>query len=163
GPSDDIHVLVTVRNVLGQGLAGANVVAAATPIGSATFRWDDGSLPPGDTPENPQTGVSDGLGHVEVIYNEGGGALPPTPLMPDLDFTVTTQGPGPGGPVQIPGCPTPFSIIGVDLNADGRVNLTDFAIFGTDYGAGNPRSDFNWDSRVNLTNFAMFSAHYLEN
>ena len=159
-PSEDIHIFVTVRGEIGTRLAGATVVATAAPMGGAVFRWDDGSLPPGDSVEDPQTGLTNAQGAIDLVYDEGGVALPPSPAMPNLGFTLTTQGPGPGDPVALPSCPIPFSLLSVDLNADGRVNLTDFAIFSADYVAGNPRSDFNWDSGVNLTDLAAFTAHY---
>ena len=160
GPSEDIHLRVTIRNVLGAPLAGATVVATATATSGAVFRWDDGSLPPGDTAENPQTAVTDASGVVELIYDEGGVMLQPSPSLPNLDFAVTSQGPGPGGPVALAGCATRFSLLSFDLNADGRVDLTDFAIFSTDYVAGNPRSDFTWADGVNLADLAAFTAHY---
>jgi len=73
---------------------------------------------------------------------------------------VTAQGPGPGAAVALNSCTTKFSVVSPDHNADGFQNLTDFAIFAADFGAGNARSDFNWDGAMNLTDFAMFSAHF---
>ena len=83
-------------------------------------------------------------------------------VLPNLDMNITAQGPGPGAAVALTPCSTKFSVVGYDENASGIIDLTDFAIFATDYGAGNLRSDYNWDSVMNLTDFALFAAHYLK-
>jgi hypothetical protein len=147
--------------VLGADLAGSTVSCTATAMAGATFIWDDGVNPP-QAVENPQTAVSDGAGHATFIFDEGGVSNPAVPALPNLDAAVTATGPGPGGAVSLIPCPTKFSVIGFDANADGFTNLTDFALFATDYGAGNARSDYNWDGPVNLTDFAMFAGHYLK-
>jgi len=158
-PSEDLRVEVTVRNVLGAGLAGSTVSCTATAMGGATFIWDDGVSPPQPV-ENPQTALSDGSGNANFVFDEGGVSNPAVPALPNLDAAVTATGPGPGGAVSLIPCPTKFSLVSPDHNADGSQNLTDFAIFAADFGAGNARSDFNWDGAMNLTDFAMFSAHF---
>lgn len=159
GPAEDLRVEVTVRNVLGAVLAGSTVNATATAIGSATFIWDDGVNPP-EPVENPQAGISDAAGVVNFVFDEGGVSNAAVPVLPNLDANVTAQGPGPGSAVTLNPCPTKFSVVGFDLNADGQQQLLDFAIFATDFGAGNARSDFNWDGAVNLLDFAQFAAHF---
>lgn len=159
GPAEDLRVEIVVRNVLGAGLAGSTVSVTATPMGGATFLWDDG-VSPAEAVENPQTAVSDGTGNATFVFDEGGVSNAAAPVLPNLDMNITAQGPGPGGPVALVACPTKFSVLGFDENASGITDLTDFAIFATDYGAGNARSDFNWDGPVNLTDFAQFAAHY---
>jgi hypothetical protein len=47
-----------------------------------------------------------------------------------------------------------------DLNADGRVNLNDFAIFGEAYGTTDWTCDFTHDGTVSLPDFAAFGSHY---
>jgi hypothetical protein len=161
GPAEDLRVEITVRNVLGADLAGSTVSCTATAMGGVTLIWDDGVNPP-QAVENPQTAVSDGLGHATFVFDEGGVLNAAVPVLPNLDMAVTATGPGPGGAVSLIPCPVKFSVVGFDGNADGSTNLTDFAIFATDYGAGNARSDYNWDGPVNLTDFAQFAAHYLK-
>lgn len=152
GPAENLRVEVTVRNVLGAVLAGSTVIATAAPMGGASYGFCSG--------QNPQTAISDGSGNATFVINKLGASLVATPTQPDLDYAVTAQGPGPGSAVTLVACPTKFSVIAFDENADLTTNLTDFAIFGTDFGAGNPRSDFNWDGVVNLTDFAIFGAHF---
>lgn len=159
GPSEDLRAEITVRNVLGAGLAGSTVSCTATAMGGATFIWDDG-VSPAQPVENPQTGLSDGSGNANFVFDEGGVSNAAAPVLPNLDMNVTAQGPGPGGAVALNPCTVKFSVVGFDENASGTTDLTDFAIFATDYGAGNARSDFNWDGAVNLTDFAQFAAHY---
>lgn len=160
-PSEDLRVEVTVRNVLGAALAGSTVSATATAMGGASFIWDDG-VSPAEPVENPQTALSDGSGNATFIFDEGGVNNAPAPVLPNLDAAVTAQGPGPGSAVTLIPCPTKFSVVGFDLDASGQTSLVDFAIFSTDFGAGNARSDFNWDGLVNLVDFAQFSAHFGE-
>ena len=47
-----------------------------------------------------------------------------------------------------------------DINADGWVNLNDFATFAVDFGLNRQRSDFNWDGKVNLSDFNYFQIHF---
>src|SRR5262249_23301054 len=136
------------------------IVATATARSGATFTWDNGALPPGDSADNPQTATSDAAGVAEFLFDEGGGSLPSYPSQPDLDFAITSQAPGPPRPVPLSPCTPALQVLSYDLNADGQVNLTDFAVFATDYGAGNPRSDFNWSGNVDLTDFAAFASNY---
>jgi len=161
GPAEDLRAEITVRNVLGASLAGSTVSVTATAMGGAGFIWDDGVNPPQPV-ENPQTAVSDGslTGNAVFVFDEGGVSNAAVPVLPNLDMNVTATGPGPGGAVALNACTTKFSVVGFDENDSGLTDLTDFAIFATDYGAGNARSDFNWDGAVNLTDFAQFAAHY---
>lgn len=161
GPAEDLRVEIVVRNVLGAGLAGSTVNVNMTTTGGATALWDDGLNPP-EPVENPQTALSDGSGNANFIFDEGGIQNAAVPVLPNMDAAVTAQGPGPGGAVSLNPCPIKFNVLGFDENASGATDLTDFAIFATDYGAGNARSDFNWDGAVNLTDFAQFAAHYLK-
>jgi hypothetical protein len=157
--SEDLVVAVTVRNVLGSVLAGSSVVVTAVPVGGATYIWDNGVTPP-ELVENPQTAVSDGSGNANFTFDEGGVNNTPAPTFPNLNFSVTAQGPGPGSAVTLNSCATQYSIVSYDLNASGDVTLTDFTIFGIDYGAGNARSDFTFNGSVNLTDFTAFGANY---
>lgn len=159
GPSEDLRVEIVVRNVLGAGLAGSTVSVTATAMGGASFLWDDG-VSPAEPVENPQTALSDGSGNANFVFDEGGVSNAAVPVLPNLDANITATGPGPGGPVALVACPTKFSVVGFDHNASGATDLVDFAIFATDFGAGNARSDFNWDGAVNLVDFAQFAAHF---
>ena len=47
-----------------------------------------------------------------------------------------------------------------DLNGDGSVNLTDFAVFGGAFGNANNCVDFNCSGLVDITDFAIFGAHF---
>lgn len=158
GPAEDIKVQVVVKNVLGAPLAGSTVNATAVGVSGSSFIWDNGIAPP-EVVENPQTGTSDGAGNVTFTFDEGGASMAAAPVMPNLNFTVTAQGPGPGGPVALASCSPQLSVLSFDLNADGNVNLTDFAIHASDLGGGALRSDFNWSGATNLTDFAQFAAH----
>jgi len=153
GPAENLRVEVTVRNVLGAVLAGSTVNSTATGLSGAVYAWASGVGP-------TQTGLSDINGNVSFVFNKGGVSIAATQVQPDLDYATTAQGPGPGSAVSLIACPTKFSVVGFDQNADGATNLTDFAIFAADFLAGNPRSDYNWDSAVNLTDLALFSAHF---
>lgn len=98
-PSDDVRVDVVVVDLTGSPVAGSTVLCSSTAIGGAVVAWDNG--PPDD--EDPQTGVSNAAGAVAFIYDEGGVSIPAGGGgVPNLDFTVTAQGPGPGGPVVLP-------------------------------------------------------------
>lgn len=159
-PSEDVQVNVTVRNVLGAPLAGSTVVIASVGVGGATFIWDDGVLP-AEPDEDPQTGLSNGSGVFNVVFDEGGVSNTATPTLPNLDFSVTASGPGPGGPVALAACAPQLQVLSYDLNASGQVNLVDFALFGSDFGAGASRSDFNWSGGApNLVDFALFGAEF---
>lgn len=161
-PSEDILVQVAVKNVLGAALAGSTVSATAVGVGGTSFVWDNG-VTPAEPVENPQTGLSDGAGNVTFTFDEGGASMAASPVLPNLNFTVTAQGPGPGGPVALAACAPQLNVLSFDLNLSGDVNLVDFAIFGGDLGAGNLRSDFNWSGGVNLVDFALFGAHMGDN
>lgn len=161
-PSEDIQVNVTVRNVLGAPLAGSTVTIASVGVGGATFIFDDG-VAPIETDEDPQTGLSNGVGVFNVVFDEGGVINTAIPTLPNLDFSITASGPGPGGPVALAACTPQLQIVSYDLNGTGDVQLLDFAIFGSDFAAQNPRSDFNWSgagSVVNLLDFALFGAEF---
>src|SRR5262245_38744491 len=92
-PSEDVHVHVTVNNVLGAPLAGSTVNISSVGVNGSTFIWDNGLLPGGDTDEDPQTGLSDALGKVNGTWDEGGVAHPAVTTFPNLDYTVTATGP----------------------------------------------------------------------
>jgi hypothetical protein len=158
--SEDVKVAVTVRNVLGSVLAGSSVVVTAVPVGGSTYIWDNGVTPP-EAAENPQTAVSDGFGNANFTFDEGGATNNPAPTFPNLNFSVTAQGPGPGSAVTLNSCATQYSIVSYDSNASGLVDLLDFSTFATDFGAGNLRSDYTFDSLVDLLDFSAFATNYL--
>lgn len=159
-PSEDVQVNIVVRNVLGAPLAGSTVVVTSVGVGGATFIWDDGLIPV-EPDEDPQTAVSNGVGVANFVFDEGGVNNTPVPTLPNLDFSVTASGPGPGGPVALAACAPQLQVVGYDLNASGAVNLADFGIFASDFGAGNPRSDFNWSGGgPNLADFGLFAAEF---
>lgn len=59
-------------------------------------------------------------------------------------------------------CPDlPIYFNSPDLNADGRVDLTDAALFAQDLGAGDApfRSDLCWDGVIDLSDVAIFTQH----
>jgi hypothetical protein len=157
--SEDLIVAVTVRNVLSAALAGSTVNATAAATGVSTFIWDNGVNPP-EAVENPQTGVSNGAGQVTFTFDEGGVTNNPTPTLPNLNFSVTAQGPGPGSAVTLQSCSPQYSIVGYDSDASGAVALPDFGTFAGDFGAGNLRSDFNWDGGVGLPDFGFFAGNF---
>src|SRR5262249_22619418 len=128
GPAEDLRAEMVVRNVLGAALAGSTVNVTATVIGASTEVWDNGINPP-EPVENPQTGLSAADGSANFVFDEGGITNGATPTLPNLDMNVTASGPGPGGAVTLNPCPTKFSVIAYDENADGSTDLTDFAIF----------------------------------
>lgn len=53
-------------------------------------------------------------------------------------------------------------VMSPDINGDGQVNVTDFAMFSSVYGSGSPlyMGDFNFDGDVTIADFSIFSAHY---
>jgi len=159
-PSEDVQVNVVVRNVLGAPLAGSTVVITSVGVSGATFIWDNGLLPI-EPDEDPQTGLSNGVGVFNAVFDEGGVNNTPTPTLPNLDFSITAAGPGPGGAIALTACAPQLQVLSFDLNASGAVNLADFAIFAGDFGAGNARSDFNWSTGApNLADFALFAASF---
>lgn len=158
GPADEVHIIYTVRNVLGAPLAGATVSAQPVAVGGSTVTWDNGLLPPGDVPEAPQTGVSDGSGTVQFMFDEAGASVGAYPTLPNLDVAITIRPPA-GAPYAGLSCSPRLSVISYDLDASGVVNLVDFARFGGDMGSGSLRSDFNWNGRMDLTDFALFGAN----
>lgn len=159
-PSDDILVIVFVSDAIGAPLPGSTVVVSHAAIGATVFIWDPGAPPIGDTDEDPQTAITNAIGQAIFKYDEGG-ARSPGCLggMPNLDFTVTAQGPGPGGPVVLPNCVPDLTVHAYDLDADCDVDVVDFAIFASCFGVG-VRGDFNHDGVANVIDFALFAANF---
>jgi len=149
--AEDIKVSVVVRNVLGSPLAGSTVNATATPVGASTFIWNPA--------QNPQSIVSDGSGNANFTFRRGGVATGSSPSFPNLDYSITAQGPGAGSPVGLNACSPQLNVKGYDENASGGVDLVDFALFSSDLGSGGARSDFNWSGATDLVDFALFSAN----
>jgi hypothetical protein len=167
--TEDVFVNVVVRNVLGQPLAGSTVTVSSVAVAQDTVVWDDGLIPggAGDPDEDPQTAVSAADGSASFMFDEGGigfNEVAGTPIaQPDLDFLVTAQGPGPGGPVVLVGCVPQLNMISFDMRgSDCNVGLLDFGDFATCFGAGgiDTRCDFNWDTLVNLVDFGHFATHW---
>jgi hypothetical protein len=48
----------------------------------------------------------------------------------------------------------------MDYDTNGAVGLTDFIVFGRDYGTTAYRSDFTWDGTVGLGDFIIFGQHW---
>lgn len=149
-PSDDIRVAVTVVNVLGSPIAGVDLVVTPTPLNGASFRWDDGSAPAGDLDERQQTGVTDAAGVAVFMFDEGGVAVPAGSAgLQNLDFHVTVDLPGPGGPEALPSC------------WDGPLRILDFALFAAEFGQGGSPADFNHSGgAVGVIDFSLFAANY---
>jgi hypothetical protein len=157
-PSEDVHVHVTVRNVVGAPLAGSTTTATSVGLAGAIFVWDNGVSPP-EADEDPQTGLSDAGGNVNFTFDEGGVNNAPVAASPNLDFAVTASGPGPGGPVTLAGCSPQLTVVSYDLNANGQVNSIDVGIFASDIGFANTRSDFNFSGgAVNSVDVGLFAA-----
>jgi hypothetical protein len=47
-----------------------------------------------------------------------------------------------------------------DIDANGSVNVVDFALFAAAFGGADPCSDFNCSGAVNVVDFALFAAHF---
>lgn len=160
-PSEDVRVDVIIRNVLYAPIAGATVVVTPVPFGGVVMRWDDGSSPAGDTDERNETGITAADGSVEFLFDEGVVAIPSgLGGLPNLDFQLTAQGPGPGGPVVLPPCPVDLTVHGYDQDADGDVDLRDFGTFATRFRTGDLRADFTHTTGVGLADFGLFAANY---
>lgn len=166
--TEDIVISVIVRNVLGQPLAGSNVVctAAAVPAAGDAFAWDNDGTPIGDPIMDPQSATTAVGGTASFVYDQtaivwneiaGTGVT-----LPNLDFLVTAQGPGPGLPVTLQGCNPQLKVISYDMAAgDGLVGLQDFGDFASCWNTLDQRSDFNWSGGVvNLQDFGAFATHW---
>lgn len=160
-PSEDINVSVVVRNVLGAPLAGSTVVVSSVGVNGAVFIFDDGTIP-FQADEDPQTGLSNGSGVFSGTWDEGGVQMAGATTFPNLDFSTTASGPGPGGPVALAACAPQLSVISYDLNGNGVVDLVDFAIFAGDLASNDDEANFNWNlgggDDVDLVDFALFAA-----
>jgi hypothetical protein len=163
-PSEDVHVDVIVRNVLGVVLAGSNVIATGVAQSGAAFIWDDGLVPggPGDPDEDPQTLISNALGEAFFVRDEGGVSIPiGAPLYPTLQFNVTAQGPGIGDPVPLNTCAPALNVVSYDMTADGVVSGADLAQFAGIFGTANIRGDFNHSGgAIGGADLALFSAEF---
>jgi hypothetical protein len=154
-PSEDIHVRVIARDVVGAPLAGASIIVHAASIPGSTFRWDDGRLPAGDTAEDPQAGLSDATGVVDFYYDEGGLAQALTGTHANLSFEGVIETPLLRQQVA---CPF-LTIVSVDLDGSGTVELPDFALFAYALRENAPGGDFNHSGGTDLIDFSLFGAH----
>lgn len=158
--TEDLKCNCVIRNVLGAPLASSTVKAIATAVNGAGYEWDPSF---GSPNEGTQTLTSDGSGNANFVFQHGGVSVAASPVLPDLNFVVTAQGPGAGGPVSLASCSPQLSVIGYDAvftPSPGTVDLFDFAQFGIDLGAGNLRSDFTWSGVVDLFDFAAFGGNF---
>lgn len=159
-PSEDINVAIVVRNVLGAPLAGSTVTVTSVGVAGSTFIFDNGAIPV-EPDEDPQTGLSNGVGVFNGLWDEGG-VVSAVTTFPNLDFSTTASGPGPGGPVALAACAPQLSVVSYDINGDGKVDLVDFAIFAGDLASNDDEANFNWNlgggDDVDLVDFALFGS-----
>jgi hypothetical protein len=153
-PGDLIHVGVEVYNILGQPLVGATITSRPIAISGAFALWCTG--------QEAQAVLTDEEGKAHFVFDRGSVFSHPD-VLPDLDFDLTAEGGGLGGPIALDDCPEPLTVIGFDVDAGTPLDVTlaDFAIAASDWRLGNSRSDFNHDGAPSyLTDFAMFGAHF---
>jgi hypothetical protein len=117
--------------------------------------------------------TSDALGNANFVLDEGGiewdeVAGVTTVTLPNLDFTVTAQGPGGGGPVTLQSCTDglkaarSLKMISFDMyGGDILVGLQDLGDFATVYNTVAPRADYDWSGgNVALGDLGAFATHY---
>jgi hypothetical protein len=155
--SDDIDVNVVVRNVLGAPLMGSTVTATAIPLSGLVAAWKAGT--------NPQTGVSIVTGAVSFVFDRGGVDHPATAVYPNLDFSVTASGPGPGGPITLASCTPQLTVTGYDLDANGIVDLIDLILFAGEFTTSSTPAicDYDWAAGVDpvdLIDLILFASEF---
>jgi hypothetical protein len=141
GDMGNIVVIVTVRNEAGDPIAGMAVECWVSQP-SETFCFCFG--------EDPQTGITDGEGVVQFVYDNFGGC-----------GYITFEAEAVGVPLGSSGSVFVASVDFDGTRGDCRVGLSDFAYFSYCFnGPYNRCVDYDCDGSVGLADFARFSAHF---
>jgi hypothetical protein len=137
------HVKVTVKNAGGQPLPGIPASAITFTLGNADASWY-GTLSCTFTSVDLQTNANG-----EIRFTTKGD----TSIYGNITIQATVMG-IPLNDIDTLPCKT------IDYDTNGVVSLSDFVIFGQDYGKSGWRSDFSGDGLVSLGDFVTFGQHY---